>query len=291
MTYRPHKAWTVAQSIACISFPSETPFFEATHHEGTTTTPVAQLNPRASSVLPSVESIPCSIDAKIVMKGPKLVDKTKQEAAKRQKKDHQWQRDELDRRWAWGKTVGYKRPQAGSGDTKKGRKGRVLGCRRGIIGGTKDCWRKRSFRIYSLQRSEWDLSGWDADNELRQHPGAPSICKAHLSLRKHKDISRTNSPFRDPPLFIISRHSGARPMGVIPYHRRVSLASNRDTKHKEVLTEAHAALFLWQLSKYSRKSHQVIKQANPLEITNHKTLYGKWDVPSASPVFSEKKKK
>lgn len=38
-----------------------------------------------------------------------------------------------------------------------------------------------------------------------------------------------------------------------------------------------------------KESRQVIKQANPLEMTIHKTLCGKWDVPSAALVSAIKK--
>lgn len=72
---------------------------------------------------------------------------------------------------------------------------------------------------------------------------------------------------------------------------RVSSISNTIIKHEELLTEVHTALFLLELSKCERKSCQVIKQANPLEITNHKTLCEKWDIPSASPASTIKNKK
>lgn len=151
---------------------------------------------------------------------------------------------------------------------------------------------KKKKHFYSLQESGWDTdSGIMSSDTTKQHP-AYWKCIWRLSLRKHKDTIRTNSPFWDPPLFTVSRNSGAHPTGVILHHKRVSSVLNRDTKHQEVLTQTHTVLFLLESPKYKRKSHQVIKQVNSLEMINHKTLCGKWDVPiSFTSVCNKEKKK
>lgn len=224
----------------------------------------------------------CSITLKIVLKkGLKLLEKNKRYPKGRREDAMSWT-DELGEK-QWGTRSNKQSQGAQRGE---GKKKRVLGWQEGSVRGHK--WKqllkkKRKILSYST-RKQIRHRQWD-----NEHP-AYSKCIFRLALRNPKDAGRTNSPFWDPPLFTVSRNSGAYPTEAILYHRRVSSLLNRDAKHQEVLTQAHTALFLPELSKYERKLYQVIKQANPLEMTNYKTLCGKWDIPSASPVFTKKKK-
>lgn len=161
-----------------------------------------------------------------------------------------------------GSRIGEERPPTGTGwteqkslgktgDKRKGsRKRRGLGVPSGAPMKT-ICERKKNFLYEKVNGTRWDVE-WN---------------------------NRLSSS---------TRSSVVLPIEAIPYHRKVHEFQTGTSHTKKFQLKCAHPYFHWNYPNM-KESRQVIKQANPLEMTIHKTLCGKWDVPSAALVSAIKK--